>query len=156
MEGIKHLIECHCYLSIFKKSNNSDIIYHKFPVFSYIDESSKIIQKYVKCNNCEAVHKIYDVGKSEIFAGKDQTDTIPTKDDLSLSLPDKLVTILEKYNKDTADFEHAIHIIKEKQWGTFIVLKRDIIDEMHQVKYLIIEKDKYEIKNATINDTVIF
>ena len=35
-----------------------------------------IIPKYVKCNNCEAVHKVYEINKSEIFAGKDQTESL--------------------------------------------------------------------------------
>ena len=37
MPGIKHLIECHCSLIIFK--NNDKQIYHKFPVYSIIDKN---------------------------------------------------------------------------------------------------------------------
>lgn len=154
MPGIKHLIECHCYLNIFK--NNSKIIYHKFAAFSKFDQYSKLIEKYVKCNNCEAVHRVYDIGRSEIFPGKDQTESLNSKEDISFSLPEKLVGILEKYNNDVCDYEHALDIIEEQAWGSIIVLKRDIISEMHQVKYLVIKgKDYFEIKNDIINDTII-
>ena len=154
MPGIKHLIECHCYLSIFK--NNEKTVYHKFPVYSNINEYGKIIEKLVKCNNCEALHKVYDIEKSEIFAGKDQTESLSTREDISFSLPSKLSDILKKYDKDICDYEHALDIIENKMWGSIIVLKRDIIDEMHQVKYLVINSEKnIEIKSNTINDTII-
>ena len=65
MLGIKHLVNCHCYLKIYQKNEN--IIYHKFPVYSKIDENGNIIPKNVKCNNCNAFHKVYEIQKSEIF-----------------------------------------------------------------------------------------
>ena len=61
MAGVKHLIECHCYLAIFKK--NSKIPVHKFPVYSKLDKEGRVIEKIVKCNNCEALHKIIEIGK---------------------------------------------------------------------------------------------
>ena len=155
MPGIKHLIDCHCFLRIYK--TNEKIIYHKFPVYSKINnDTGKIIPKYVQCNNCEAVHKVYEIKKSEIFAGKDQTESLQTIDDLKISLPNELVKIFKNYKKDIADYEHAIDIIQQKEWGSQIVLKRDIINEMYQVKYLIIlSETRYEIKNEIINDTII-
>ena len=69
MPGIKHLIQCFCKLKILEKTNFN----HKFPVYSKIDESSgKIIKKNVKCNNCEAYHEVYEIGKSNIIPGKEQ------------------------------------------------------------------------------------
>ena len=44
MPGIKHLIECHCVLAIFK-SKEEKIIFHKFPTYSKIDENEKVIPK---------------------------------------------------------------------------------------------------------------
>ena len=51
LPGIKHLIECHCVLAIYKK--NQKIINHKFPVYSKIDEKGAVIPKLSKCNNCD-------------------------------------------------------------------------------------------------------
>ena len=154
MLGIKHLIDCHCYLKIFKTEEK--IIYHKFIVYSQIDENGNILEKYVKCNNCNAVHKVFEINRSEIFAGKDQTDSITTIEDLKYSLPKVIVNIFEQYKNDIADYEHAIDIYAKKAWGSEIILKRDIIDEMYQIKYLVINsKESFEIKNETINDTII-
>ena len=154
MLGIKHLIECHCYLKIFKSKEN--IIYHKFPVYSKIDKEGNIISKYTKCNNCSAVHRVFEINKSEIFAGKDQTESLTTIEDIKFSLPDNLNKIFQQYKSDISDYEHALDIIEKKQWGSQIILKRDIIDEMYQIKYLVINsKDSFEIKNETINDTII-
>ena len=70
MPGIKHLIECHCYLAIYKKQINP--VNHKFPVYSKIDDNGNVIKKNVKCNNCDAFHLVYDLCKSEIKAGKEK------------------------------------------------------------------------------------
>ena len=94
MPGIKHLIECHCVLPLFKSSQK--IIYHKFPVYSKITASGMLVEKLVKCNNCEAAHLINEVCKSEIQPGKDQTEVVVSKEDISYMLDDKLVKLLEK------------------------------------------------------------
>ena len=68
--GIKHLIECHCTLQIFK--GRDEHLYHKFPVYSKIDNTGKVIQKYVQCNNCKTIHSVYDICKSDIIrSGQD-------------------------------------------------------------------------------------
>ena len=48
-DHIKHLIECQCVLNIFK--NKTRPVFHKFKVFSQIDENDSIKEKYVICNN---------------------------------------------------------------------------------------------------------
>jgi len=154
MPGIKHLIQCHCYLRIYKSEEKT--IYHKFPVYSKMNDYGKIISKYAQCNNCQAVHKVYEIEKSEIFSGKDQTESLPSIEDLKYSLPQKIVEILKEYKKDIADYEHAIDIIENSLWGSFIILKRDIINEMYQIKYLVINsQDNYQIKSEVLNDTII-
>ena len=40
MKGIKHLIECHCTLKIFERRRNQ--VYHKFTVYSKIDDTGRI------------------------------------------------------------------------------------------------------------------
>ena len=154
MPGVKHLIDCHCVLKIFKKNEN--INYHKFPVYSKFDKDKKIIPKIVKCNNCESAHWVYDICKSELRSGKDQTDVTLTIDDISLSLPDKLNQLLEKMNCDISIWEHCLDVIEEKRWGEFIVLKRDVIDENQNVKILIINSEnRFKIENKVINTTIM-
>ena len=69
-KGTKHLIQCHCLLPQYR--NKPDPVFHKFPVFSVIDESDTVILKYAECNNCGAAHKVYDICKSEILTGRDE------------------------------------------------------------------------------------
>lgn len=153
MPGIKHLIECHCFLAIYKSDKGSIPPVHKFPVYSKIDDSEKVIQKIVKCNNCEALHKIIEIGKSQIIAGKDQTIVTLSKDDLVNNLPKNLVSILSNYDCDISSWEHAEDIIYEKRWKEPIVLKREIIDEKTNVKILeIIDSRTFKIRNEVINE----
>ena len=70
MKGVKHLVQCHCILPQYK--NAKDPVFHKFTVFSVIDDSDTVVSKYAECNNCGAAHKVYDICKSEIVVGKDE------------------------------------------------------------------------------------
>ena len=154
MPGIKHLIECHCYLAIYKKQINP--INHKFPVYSKIDENGIVVKKNVKCNNCDAFHLVYDLCKSEIKAGKDQSNLVISKDDLSTMLPQKITNFLSSNNADISIWEHVKDIIDERRWGEQIVIKRDIIDEKQQIKYITIDRNKnIKVDLAIINDTII-
>ena len=153
MPGIKHLINCHCVLAIYK--NDQKIINHKFPVYSKFDENNAIIPKLVKCNNCDTLHYVYDMCKSEIRPGKDQTSIVIEKDDLALMMSDKLSNLLRKINCDISSWEHVLDIIEEERWGEIVVLKRDIIDEIQQVKVIeILSDDKFKIRSETINDII--
>ena len=154
MPGVKHLIECHCTLKIFKGKDS--IKYHKFPVYSKIDDNSKIIPKLVKCNNCESLHYVSDFCKSELRGGKDQTSVTLTIDDIDICIPERLSKILSKLNCDISTWEHCLDIIEEERWGEIIVLRRDVIDENEHVKILIINGDnKFKVENKTINTTII-
>lgn len=154
MSGIKHLIECHCFLSIFK--NNKKLINHRFPVYSKIDEYKNLIPKLVKCNNCEALHHVSKVGRSELRPGKDQTMTTLSIADIKINLPLVISNYLIENNCDISSFEHAKDIIDENRWGEIVVVKRDIIDEKQQVKYIKINsKNNFEINTSLIQNIVI-
>tara|TARA_Y100000593_G_scaffold94436_1_gene193529 strand:- start:3700 stop:4167 length:468 start_codon:yes stop_codon:yes gene_type:complete len=152
MPGIKHLIECHCILPIFK-TGKSEMINHKFPVYSKIDSNDKILERFIKCNNCDTMHYVYDVCKSEIRGGKDQSEISISKEELSLMLPERLSNALLKMNTDISNWEHIVDIFDEQRWGEFVVLKRDIIDEKQHVKIVEISSESvFKIKNQVIED----
>ena len=154
MSGTKHLIECHCFLKIFNKSEKQ--INHKFPVYSKLDNDGNVIKRLVKCNNCEALHQVYDICKSELKPGKEDIETVLSKEDIILMLPDKIANVLIKNNADISDFEHALDIIENKEWESFIVIKRSIVDEDEQVKILqIMSDEKIKIFNKDIKRTII-
>lgn len=154
MPGIKHLIECHCYLAIYKSDSKIPPV-HKFPVYSKLDSDDKIIKKVVKCNNCEALHEITEVGVSVLIPGKDQTKVTINKKDLSFNLPQKIVEILYQYDCDISSWEHILDIIEEKRWGEPVVLSREIINEKTNVKIIeILGKNNIRIKNETIDEFI--
>ena len=148
MKGVKHLIQCHCILPQYR--NIKEPVFHKFPVFSVIDESDTVIVKYAECNNCGAAHKIYDLCKSEIVMGKDEVRTQLTFEDFKHSFPDSLYDLLIQYNKDLSDFEYAQFILDNKEWNSHLVLTREEIDGHTQGKILkFIDKEKFRVESYT-------
>jgi hypothetical protein len=142
-------------LAIFKKPDGF-VTNHKFQVYSKFDENEKVIEKYVKCNNCDTLHNVYDICKSDIVGGKDQSQITVTIDDISLMLPDRISNILMKSECDLATWEHVLDIIEEERWGEISVIKRDILGEKQQVKFIeILSENKIKIKTETIEDTII-
>jgi len=155
MPGIKHLVECHCYLAIYKKQ--SKYLNHKFAVYSKIDSNGKVISKLTKCNNCDALHYITDIGKSELRGGKDQTNVTLSIDDISVMLPQRLANILYRSDCDISMWEHVLDIIDESRWGEHVVIKRDIINETQQVKILkILSNDSFKLSTETINNVIVW
>ena len=146
MKGIKHLIECHCVLAIYKVSKQS-MPSHKFPVYSKFDTNENVIPRLVKCNNCDTMHYIKDICRSEIRGGKDQSELVVSIEELSLMLPERLANALFKIE--------TVDIFEEKRWGEIVVLRREIIDEKQHVKTIeVTSSEMFKIKNSTIEDTL--
>jgi hypothetical protein len=79
-----------------------------------------------------------------------------TKEDLSTMLPQKIVNFLSANNCDISTWEHVKDLIDERRWHEQVVIKRDIIDEKQQIKYITIDRDKnIQVNLAVINDTII-
>lgn len=153
MSGLKHLVQCHCILPQYK--NRKDPVFHKFPVFSIIDESDTVITKYAECNNCGAAHKVYDVCKSEIIAGKDEVRSQLTKDDFKFSLPQDLYELLCHYNQELPDFEMCQYILDNELWDSTVVLSREDLGDHVQGKILrFISEKKFRIESYTHKDIV--
>lgn len=150
MNGIKHLVQCHCILPQFKKLKEP--IFHKFMVFSVLDDSDNIIVKFSNCNNCGATHKIYDICQSEIVIGKEEVNSAMKIEDFKISLPSSIYETLIQYKKELADFEHAQFIIDHEKWGSSIVLTREEIENSMQGKILnFISKEKLRIESYSHN-----
>ena len=150
-EYVKHLIDCHCILSIYK--NRTKPIYHKFPVFSIIEEDN-VKEKYVLCNNCDIVHKIIDVNHSEIKWGNDgYKSLVTTKEDIKFNLEnsgmDRLVTILEVNNIDLSDWELVEYLLENNLEGRVVIDKKEIENSINY-KYLEVKNGKYKIKNDIV------
>ena len=134
MKGTKHLVECHCILPQFR--DKKDPVYHRFVVFSEIDDSDTVIASNAQCNNCGTMHKIYDICKSEIVAGKDESASVESIRDVSMSLPNSLVELFGDYNLELPDYQMARHIMDNKLWDSIIVLSKEQEEEQTNGKIL--------------------
>ena len=139
MIGVKHTVECQCVLPQYK--NHSSPTFHKFVVFSIL-ENDKVLEDFAQCNNCGIVHKIVDICKSEILIGKEELRSVISISDLKLSLPSDLSSVLESYDCDLPNWQHAHFIYSHEIWGDKIVLIRETLDNAIQGKLLIIEGSK--------------
>ena len=152
MEGIKHIIECHCVLPQYRQSKQ--IVYHKFVVFSIIDESGTPIEKHAKCNNCGVIHNVIDICKSEICTGL-ENGAVMEKEDISLLLPKSVCNILESYDCDTPTYEQTLFVLQNEKYDTHIILQRKEENFNISGKLLKIHKrGKYTIEPYAYKETI--
>ena len=149
LEGVRHLIECHCTLPQYRNANPP--VYHKFVVFSVLDEDV-IQKKLVQCNNCGIIHKIVDLCKSEIAHGMEEGQSLRTAEDIKIGIPDKMVTFLTQQNADISTWEYVEFILDNKQEKE-VILKKEQKDDLTQLKILHIKEDgTFKVKNETRQD----
>ena len=154
MNFTRHLIECHCTLKIFEKKTKP--VYHKFPVFSVIDEKENIDEiKYVSCNNCGAIHEVKDFCKSEIIWGTDDMSSlVVSKEDIKHNLieenQNKLIEILEEnFPEDISAWEMVYYCIDNNIDYSIPIKKIDIKDNT-VITCLNIKGKSYKIKKEVI------
>jgi hypothetical protein len=143
LEGIKHLIQCHCILPQYR--NRPEPVFHKFTVFSVVENDS-VNEKIAQCPNCGVMHRVTDLCKSEILIGKDENRALIEKSDLALSLPQKVIDLLETYSCDLPTWEHCAFIIQERLWGSRVKVVSDDIEESVASKFLVFNGfDAYKV-----------
>lgn len=152
----RHLIECQCILPIYAK--NTKIIYHKFPVFSKINDLGEFQEKHVKCNNCDIIHRVFDSGKSEIIWGEEGLKGyLINKDDirfnLELSGNEKIAEILEKYNVDISIWEFVNHLIENNLSDTVLLNKEEMASTIN-CKFIVFEEGKPRFKSETFQKDI--
>jgi len=136
--------------------NRETSVFHKFLVFSIVDEESDTVEvKFSACNNCGAVHKIIDICKSEMIIGRDEVPTQMSIEDFQYSLPVDLYELLNTYHKEVPDFEHAQFILENEKWEDHIVLTREELEDMIQGKLVrFIAIDRFRIESYVIKRTI--
>tara|TARA_B100000965_G_C19153243_1_gene566971 strand:+ start:89 stop:520 length:432 start_codon:yes stop_codon:yes gene_type:complete len=139
-------------LSIFK--NNNKPVYHKIPTISFFNDNDEIKEKYIICNNCGVVHRVYEVLKSEIKWGmEDLKNLVNTKEDIAQNLnfleKNDIVNILNKEQAFTCDWELAEHLVENNIDGN-IILQTTESDNNTVYKVLEIKGDKHRIKKEIV------
>lgn len=151
LDGVRHLIECHCVLPQFR--NREPPLYHKFVVFSLIDED-KVQQKLVQCNNCGIIHKVVDLCKSEIVHGLEEGRSLRTIEDIQMGLPARLSEFMTQQNVDISLWEYVEFILDNKLEKEVIINKDDKTDII-QLKILHIKEDgSFKVKSETRSDEI--
>lgn len=142
---IKHRIECKCILPQFK--NVDPPLFHKFVVFSVIDMDGTCMPSYAQCNNCGHVHRVMEIGKSQLTK-KENMSSIKTVEDIKLSLPAKLVGLMEQANCDYPTWQEAEFIVENKLWGKAIILTKETEGSTVAGKYVIVLGDNlYKVES---------
>lgn len=153
MPGYKHLVQCHCVLPQYR--NLDEPLFHKFVVYSKLDESGDVIAKLVKCNNCEVLHKVVDYCKSEIASGIDDSFAISSISDIQGNIPEKISNILLSNKCDISIWEHVDDIVLNEEWGQSLVISRQRVGDSTQIKLLTINNiDKFRVETHLRKDSV--
>jgi hypothetical protein len=148
MRGVKHLIQCHCVLPQFRGANPP--IFHKFVVFSVVADDDTVVERVAKCPNCDALHKVTEIGQSEIIPGRDGSSSAIDIEDIKSQLPTSLLSVLERHKVDEATFEQALFYANTYNTEDPIVLARENLgDGKTSVKALWLRADR-SLKIATI------
>lgn len=145
-------MQCQCVLPQYRKAGKS--IFHKFLVFSII--SNDVVEpKYVQCNNCGIVHKVYDLCKSEIIQGRDEFKSVTTISEVSLSLPGDLRDLLKSYDCDITVWEHLRFILEEERWGDRVIITRETVNGETTGKLItVVARDRFSLENYISRETV--
>jgi hypothetical protein len=146
-EGLRHLVQCHCVLPQYRK--RKDPVFHKFLVFSIL-ENDITEEKLVQCSNCGVIHRVFDICKSEVYSGKDESLSVNTIEDIKISIPDKLLNILESYSCEIHVYENIKFILEEKSWKSKVKLTSEEIEGKVSAKFLQINGyERYSMVNET-------
>lgn len=152
IEGIKHLISCHCVLPQYRYSNPT--VFHKFVVFS-LTEDDQIKEKIVQCNNCGVLHRIIDHCRSEILSGKESSSSVRTIEDIELGLPERLAAYLKSQNIDVATWEQIEWLVENTDEAE-VVIRRDEQAGRTNLKILSLKKDgAFKTRNEIISDATV-
>ena len=153
MKGINHLIECQCILPQYKKKK--DPPFHRFVVFSIIDESDNVVEKFSQCNNCGIVHRVFDICKSEIATGHESLNSLPSKEDFKLMLPSSVSDFLVSYDCELYKWEQIAFILNQDKIGDRIILSKDDIEGKVQGKFLTYNGNNKFIVEPFLSDSEV-
>lgn len=146
--GIRHSIRCNCILSQHMTMANPPLFY--FLAFSVI-ENDEVKPKIVQCPNCGILHRVTDISRSTVLAGKEDTKAILSLDDIKSSLSHNLVKIMEQHELDSTQWEQAKFIVDNERWGEHIILTSEILDSMKCIKYVnILGRELFRIETHEV------
>ena len=154
MKGVKHLIQCHCILPQYRKME--DPVFHKFVVFSILNEEDEVQPKFAECNNCGVTHKVYDICKSEIVHNAEGLSAIANKVDIGMGLPKNISSILETYKCDISIWENIKFLYDNEIWNESVVMTKDEVGGSTQIKSITLFPENKVRVDTHLRDDDIF
>jgi len=118
-------------------------------VFSIINSDGSIKPCFAQCNNCDAVHRVTEVGKS-VQLRRETIAAIPRVEELKTGIPEPVVKILDAYNPDITTWQEVRFIYDNELWGKPVILSKEEDSGLLVGKYiLIIGKELYKVDTFT-------
>lgn len=114
--------------------------FHKFIVFSEIDENGKVVAGMAQCPNCGVVHKVEEVGMSKILKKEDLTSVLKPEE-IRDSLPEKIKNAISGYELELHQLQEINFILENKAWGKSVILTKETGDSLVSGKYIQILSD---------------
>lgn len=108
---------------------------HKFIVFSEFDDTGAFVTSFAQCSNCDVLHKITEVGRSEILK-KEHLPSLLTTEEIKGQLPEKLVTSLLSYDLELHRWQEIKWIMENEGWGKAVILTKEETDGITTGKYI--------------------
>lgn len=130
---VKHLIECKCILMHFRQMPHPPL--HKFIVFSEIGSDALVVPSFAQCPNCGVVHKVKEVGVSEVLR-KEDLPSLLTIDEIKNGLSEKLVAALTGYELDLYHWQEIKWILDNEAWGRSVIIVKEKADGLISGKML--------------------
>lgn len=109
--------------------------FHKFIVFSELDANALVVPALVQCPNCGAVHKVREVGVSDILR-KEDAPTILTVDEIKGGLSEKIISGLAGYDLELHQWMEVRWILDNEAWGRTVILSKDTADGLVSGKFI--------------------
>lgn len=82
------------------------------------------------------IHRVIDIGKSEIDLGREASAALVSIADIKLSLPTNISSVLETYAVDLPTWEETAWILENQSWGSYIILSSEEKDGLIEGKCL--------------------
>jgi hypothetical protein len=102
------------------------------------------------------IHKVTDLCKSEILAGKESAKAMITIDDIRPSIHPNFANILDVNSADLATWEAVQFFVENKKWGEVVVLTTEQDGNELHGKYLrIIGESLCKVESFTRSTGVV-
>lgn len=120
-------------------------------------DGEDIDEKFIICDNCGSVHRVFDMCRSEIMTKHEMILSVRTIPEIKMSLDNDVSELLEKNNCHVSTWENVEFIIDNELVETPVIINRENLNGKTSIKILELKKNKkFKIFNEIIENEVTF